>query len=538
MTAGAFELTARLSGQGLTAGYGPAAVFRGVDIEVGPGVTTIIGPNGSGKSTLLRTLARLHRPSAGAVYLDGRLIQAMPAKQVARRLGLLGQLNQAPDGITVEQLARQGRYPHRSFLSPFTRRDQAAVDRALELAGVADLRDRPVDALSGGQRQRAWLAMALAQEPAILLLDEPTTFLDIHHQHELLRLIRELADREGRAIVLVLHDVNDAAAVSDRVIALAKGAVAADGPPEEVCTAATLDRLYGIPFDVHPHPATGRPIAAPLGLTRTARPAAAGAGLAANAVTLGYGRSAVIEDLSAEIPEGRLTAIIGPNACGKSTLFRGFARTLPPRRGDFYLRGRRVSEAASAELARELSVLPQHVTPPAGLTVEQVVAAGRYPHQRWYRQWSREDGAAVQRAIDATGLAGLAGLPFDALSGGQRQRVLVAMALAREAPVLLLDEPTTYLDIGHQVALLELLARANETSGVTVVAILHDLELARRWADHVIAMKAGRIVAAGPPAEVVTPAVVEAVFGVALQRLHHPAALAGAALHLPPAAAP
>ncbi|MET0819826.1 MAG: ABC transporter ATP-binding protein [Aeromicrobium sp.] len=233
--------------------------------------------------------------------------------------------------------------------------------------------------------------------------------------------------------------------------------------------------------------------------------------LRADHVTLGYDDRPVIAGLTAEIPDGSFTVIIGPNACGKSTLLRGLSRLLKPAAGQVVLDGKEITSLPAKDVARRLGLLPQSAIAPDGITVADLVARGRYPHQGMLRQWSRVDEQAVGDALDATGTRELSARRVDELSGGQRQRVWVAMVLAQQTDLLLLDEPTTFLDIAHQVELMELFAHLNR-SGRTIVAVLHDLNHAARYADHIIAMREGRILASGTPAEVVTSARVEEIY--------------------------
>ncbi|WLR95669.1 ABC transporter ATP-binding protein [Shinella zoogloeoides] len=235
--------------------------------------------------------------------------------------------------------------------------------------------------------------------------------------------------------------------------------------------------------------------------------------LHASSVTLRYDERTISSDLTIAIPDGSFTVIVGPNACGKSTLLRAMARLLAPSTGEMILDGRSIGAFATREIARRLGLLPQSATAPSGITVADLVGRGRYPHQSFFRQWSKADEAAVMAAMQATRITDLSDRLVDELSGGQRQRVWVAMVLAQETPILLLDEPTTFLDIAHQIELLELLADLN-AEGRTVVAVLHDLNHACRYASHLVAMRDGAILAEGRPAEVVTEALVEAVFGL------------------------
>jgi iron complex transport system ATP-binding protein len=246
-------------------------------------------------------------------------------------------------------------------------------------------------------------------------------------------------------------------------------------------------------------------------LPETLRP---GPDLRAREVVLGYGDRVVVDGVDVAIPAGLVTVVVGANACGKSTLLRGLARLLQPRGGTVLLDGRDLHATPTREVARRLGLLPQSPLAPEGVTVGDLVARGRSPHQRWWQQWSAEDERAVTEAMAATDTTELADRSVDELSGGQRQRVWLAMALAQDTEVLLLDEPTTYLDLAHQVEVLELVAELNATRGRTVVMVLHDLNHAARYAQHVIAMKDGRVVAEGRPDDVVTESLVREVFGL------------------------
>lgn len=236
--------------------------------------------------------------------------------------------------------------------------------------------------------------------------------------------------------------------------------------------------------------------------------------LAARRVTLAYEGNVVARELDIEIPDGRITAIVGPNACGKSTLLRALARLLRPREGTVLLDGQEIHRLPTKEVARRLGLLPQSPIAPDGIVVGDLVARGRTPHQKLFQQWSRADEEAVRSALAATGTLDLVERSVDELSGGQRQRVWIAMALAQETELLLLDEPTTFLDITHQIEVLDLVGELNRNVGRTVVVVLHDLNLACRYADHIVAMREGRIVVSGAPADVVTADHVRSVFGL------------------------
>jgi iron complex transport system ATP-binding protein len=244
--------------------------------------------------------------------------------------------------------------------------------------------------------------------------------------------------------------------------------------------------------------------------------------LRAEHLRLGYDADDVVADLSIAIPAAAFTVIVGANACGKSTLLRALARLLRPRGGTVLLDGSDIHRLPSRQVARKLGILPQGPVAPEGITVVDLVRRGRHPHQRWYRPASADDEAAVAAALAATDMSGLANRPVDELSGGQRQRAWIAMALAQGTDILLLDEPTTFLDLAHQVEVLDLLADLNETEGRTVVAVLHDLNQASRYAQHLVAMAGGRVAAVGPPATVVTTDTVRAVFGLDVRVIDDP----------------
>ncbi|PSJ24863.1 cobalamin/Fe(3+)-siderophore ABC transporter ATP-binding protein [Streptosporangium nondiastaticum] len=258
---------------------------------------------------------------------------------------------------------------------------------------------------------------------------------------------------------------------------------------------------------------------------------AQGSRLAARDLTLAYEDRTVVEGLDLAVPDGEVTIVIGPNACGKSTLLRALGRLLKPARGTVLLDGEDLARIPTRTIAKSLGLLPQTPVAPEAITVADLVARGRQPHQRWWQQWSEDDERAVAGAMARTDTTALAERAVDELSGGQRQRVWIAMALAQETDLLLLDEPTTYLDIAHQVEVLDLVRRLNRERGRTVVAVLHDLNQAARYADHLVAMKAGRIVAQGRPADIVTADLVREVFG--LQSVVVPDPVTGSPLVVP-----
>ncbi len=256
----------RLHGEKLRLGYGNHVVADGLTVAIPNGkFTAIIGPNGCGKSTLLRTLSRLMKPMHGQVWLDGNEIHRFATKEVARRVGLLAQNSTAPGDISVAELVARGRYPHQPMFSRWREEDSQAVERALKATNIEDLADQPVDTLSGGQRQRAWIAMVLAQETSILLLDEPTTWLDISHQIDLLELLRDLNQKQGYTLAAVLHDLNQACRYATHLIALRDGKIIAEGAPTEIVTPELIEAIYGLRCMIIEDPVAHTPLVVPLG---------------------------------------------------------------------------------------------------------------------------------------------------------------------------------------------------------------------------------------------------------------------------------
>lgn len=258
-----------LTTRNLTLTYGNKPVIEGLDLAILTGkITVLVGPNGCGKSTLLKGLGRLLKPHHGVVYLDNASITTLPTKRVAQQLGLLPQGPTAPAGLTVQDLVAQGRYPYQNWLQQWSKEDEHAVETALAITELQTLADRPVDSLSGGQRQRAWIAMTLAQNTQILLLDEPTTFLDLAHQIEVLDLLYDLNQREGRTIVMVLHELNQACRYGDHLIAMKAGQIYAQGAPRQIMNEQLVQAVFDLECKIVTDPVAGTPLCIPIGRKR------------------------------------------------------------------------------------------------------------------------------------------------------------------------------------------------------------------------------------------------------------------------------
>lgn len=250
-----------LCAENLHVAYGDIKVIKNLSLNILSGkITAIIGPNGCGKSTLLKVMARLLLPKDGSVYLDGKEIAKEPTKKIARKLAILPQSPDVPDGLTVSELVSYGRYPHQKRFGKLNHEDWRAIERALGITGMEGLKDQPVDALSGGQRQRVWIALALAQDTEMILLDEPTTFLDLSYQLEVLELLQKLNRTEHRTIVMVIHDLNQAARFADHMVAMKDGEIYSQGSPETVITADMMRDVFRLDVQITLDPKYGRPV--------------------------------------------------------------------------------------------------------------------------------------------------------------------------------------------------------------------------------------------------------------------------------------
>ncbi|MFN2744244.1 MULTISPECIES: ABC transporter ATP-binding protein [Bacillus] len=250
-----------LSANGLGIAYGEQTIVENLNLNIPKGkVTTMIGPNGCGKSTILKTLARIQRPKTGAVYLNGKAIHQLSTKEIAKQMAILPQTPEAPGGLTVYELVSYGRFPHQKGIGRLTDRDRRMIEWALQVTGMLPFYERPIEALSGGQRQRVWIAMALAQETDLLLLDEPTTYLDLAHQLDILKLLEKLNQEEGRTILMVIHDLNHAARFAHHMVAMNSGAIIKEGEPHEVMTREVLKEVFQIDAEIVADPRTGKPV--------------------------------------------------------------------------------------------------------------------------------------------------------------------------------------------------------------------------------------------------------------------------------------
>ncbi|GKU26656.1 iron-dicitrate ABC transporter ATP-binding protein [Clostridium folliculivorans] len=247
--------------ENLDISYGNLDIVKGLNLNIPKGkITTIIGANGCGKSTILKTLARILEPKSGAIYIDGKDIKKQDSKEIAKVMAVLPQSPQAPNGLLVEELVAYGRFPHQSGFGKLQKEDREIINWALEVTGMKEFKSRPIEALSGGQRQRVWISMALAQQTDILLLDEPTTYLDLAHQLEILELLKDLNEKQNRTIVMVIHELNNAARFADYMVGVKEGNIVCDGSPDEVMTKENLKVLFNIDAEIVKDPRENKPV--------------------------------------------------------------------------------------------------------------------------------------------------------------------------------------------------------------------------------------------------------------------------------------
>ncbi|AZA09897.1 ABC transporter ATP-binding protein [Corynebacterium pseudopelargi] len=528
---GASKSSRMIQAEGLSVRYSKKGdpIIDGIDLCIGEGVTALIGPNGCGKSTLLRTMARLMRPTHGSVVVDGKRLSRMSPKAVARMIAVLGQHGSNTNGLSVRDIVGKGRYPYQGLFQPHSNEDVRAVDDAIEQCGIGALAHQPMEALSGGQQQRAWIAMTLAQTTPIVFFDEPTSYLDIGGEQRVLDLVGAIAKR-GIRVVVVLHDVDAALKIADTIVVMRDGAIVASGPSREVLSREIHQDVFGLDckFIQHPkrkvlvpHLGSGAqttsqnrsrqerkdaPISAVPACDLASDPTPA---IRATGLATGYQGTTISSNLDVRIAKGAITGVIGPNGCGKSTLVRTLTGIMAPLAGSVAVHADGGDMALDAltpkQRGRLISVLSQKPEPLEGFSVEDVIVAGRHPHGKGLHRWRTRDQEAVEEAMKLCDVHALRHRPISQLSGGQRQRVWLARALAQDTDVLVLDEPTTYLDRAHQVALMEAVAQRNAEAGTTVLMVLHDINLAARYCHHMLAMCDGEIVAAGKPQEVLTP---------------------------------
>ena len=420
----------------LTLQYGQKIIADKLNFKVDKSeIISIIGPNGSGKSTLLKSLGRLLKPTHGTVLLEGKDIQKMKPGDIARKMSILPQSSTAPMDMTVYDLVCYGRMPHQGLFSSPNKIDEEKIEEALTQTNTSHMRYRRLDTLSGGERQRAWLAMAIAQNPEILLLDEPTTYLDVKHQLDLMNLVYywctvfPLFIEKGNAKEMILQ---------------------------------------------------------------------------ADKLTLQYGQKIIADKLNFKVDKSEIISIIGPNGSGKSTLLKSLGRLLKPTHGTVLLEGKDIQKMKPGDIARKMSILPQSSTAPMDMTVYDLVCYGRMPHQGLFSSPNKIDEEKIEEALTQTNTSHMRYRRLDTLSGGERQRAWLAMAIAQNPEILLLDEPTTYLDVKHQLDLMNLVYKLYETRKITVIMVLHDLNHAARYSHRLVAVKKGKIFAEGLVQDVFT----------------------------------
>ncbi|WP_053228025.1 ABC transporter ATP-binding protein [Spirochaeta cellobiosiphila] len=502
----------------LSTGYGQKQIIKELNQRISSGeITCLIGPNGSGKSTLLRAIAKLLPMKQGYIYLNGKDISQYKPSEYARKLGFLPQISSQQIQTTVKELVKRGRYPYMGIFQNLQDSDEVAINKALSIAGLMELADKPIDELSGGQRQRAWIAMALAQDTEILLLDEPTTYLDINHRHEILQLIDDLCHIENKTVIVVLHDLNEASLLAHNVIAMANGDVMAFGKGNDIFNSSLMSRLYSTACEEYKTNAPNNlPIILPINnqTIQKSTDDSFPSSLTFNNVKLGYGDQTIINELNLEIKQGTITVILGPNGCGKSTLLKGLIADLHPQSGEILLNNIDTRTLNAHKRAAKIAMLYQQEDLPEYCSVIEYVQLGRYRHNHWYDQWNRTDRALIDEALSTVNMLEYKKTDIHSLSGGQQQRVRFARLLVQQSDMIVLDEPTSFLDLKSQVDVLECVKKLNKTFGTTVIMVLHDPWQACRYADEVILMNNGSVTNYGKVKSVLSPKALTDLYNV------------------------
>lgn len=494
--------------------YGDNAILKGLTHRFPPNsISCILGKNGCGKSTLLKTISKFLYPSYGNVLLSGQDINTMNSKQIALKLGFLTQSSDDHKGLTVYQLVKRGRYPHNGLLQVESTNDEKIINEALALTELNDISHKDLDEISGGQKQRAWIAMILAQDTDILLLDEPTTFLDIHHRQEIIKLINKLKNDYNKTIVAVVHDLYESQKISDYIIGIKDGIILQEGLSKDILNKKFIENLYDVKCDEYKFNNESYFLPSKEYNVNEVYTNNDHTYLVSN-LYISYGDYPVLKDLDLTLKRRKIHCIMGINGSGKSTLIKAIVGEQKLNSGTINLYNKDISSYKVKELSKKISYLSQEETLPSGFTVEEYVNLGRFPYTKWYKQWTRKDREIVYESLKAVGAEDLMKCNLLNLSGGQQQRVRIARLLAQKSEVLVLDEPCSFLDIKGQKEVLDCIEKIAKNENKTIIMILHDPWQAALYGQELHIIKDMQVIFSGNQTDFINPVNLQELYNV------------------------
>lgn len=457
----------------LTSSYVDIDIIKGITHNFKKNsITCIIGQNGCGKSTFLKTLSKMLNINSGSIDISGRDINSMNSKEIALKLGFLTQSSETHKGLTVYDLISRGRYPHKGILQINSIKDEKIIENAIKLTELEHIKNKNLDDISGGQKQRAWIGMILAQDTDILLLDEPTTYLDIHHREEIINLIIKLRNTYDKTIITVLHDIYEAQILADYIIGIKDGKIFNKGMATELINKDFLENLFEVDCDEYKF--ENRNYYLPSIQRTQLKKINKNYIYEISKLNVSYEKYNVLKDINLTFDEGLIHCIMGINGSGKSTLIKAMVQENTTISGSLSLLNKKLNSYSNKELSNLIAYLPQEEDFPKGFTVEEYVNLGRFSYNNWYSQWTRNDKKIVFESLEKVGAEKYIKNTLVNLSGGQKQRVRIARLLAQKSDILFLDEPCSFLDIKGQKEVLDCIRQISINEKKTIIMILHD----------------------------------------------------------------